>query len=1427
MPDSRTPWRSLVATSALLLVFGSVAAAGPLLIGPGPGGGPHVRVLDPVPAETASFFAFHPAFTGGVHVAVGDVTGDGIPDLIVGAGPGGGPHVRVIDGVTGADVWSFYAYDPGFSGGVFVAAGDVTGDGRDDIITGAGPGGGPHVRVFDGATGSEVGGFYAYDPGFDGGVFVAAGDVTGDGRAEIMTGAGPGGGPHVRVIDGLTLAPVHDFLAYHPGFAGGVAVAAGDVTGDGVADIMTGAGPGGGPHVRVIDGLTLAPVHDVLAYHPGFAGGVAVAAGDVTGDGIADIVTGPGPGGGPHVRVIDGLTLAPLHDFLAFHPAFLGGVFVAGTGGSTGSVGSTPTTTTLASSSDPSVFGEPVTFTATVTSTSGTPTGIVTFRAGATVLGTAFLSGGQASLTASSLTVGSHTITAEYGGNPTFAVSSGDVDQTVDQAATSVDVVSSVNPSVAGQAVTFTATVSATPPGAGTPTGTVIFSVDGVPQPPIALSGGQASLTTSALPVGNRTISAEYGGDASFLGSTAPDLGQVVTQAGTSTALTSSLNPSGVGQAVTFTATVTATPPSVGTPTGSVQFFDDGLALGAPVAVAGGQATLTTSVLAAGSHPITAVYGGGGIFLGSTSPVVDQEVVQVAVLDGFPATGNIAMTVAAPGVLVNDSAGASVSEVQGLAGNVGNPTTTDGGGTVTLNADGSFTYDPPAGVTTSDTFTYQATAGLLTSTATVTINFTDILWFVCDACTSTSKGTLLNPFTSTGAFTTANTGPAPAPQDNHKVYVRSGTYDAASDTLTLRNGQQVWGQGVAAATVITPASGANTHPAFAALTAGARPVIAPTSSNGINVLSGNSVRHLDVGDVASAATKLAGTAVGTLTVSNVSLTGTGRALNLNGGTLAVTLDGITSTGSTSTGITLQGLAGSLSVTGTTQVSNSAGTALRLDTNTATITFAGLALAPANGQPGLHATENSGTLTVAGGTIDTVNGTAVEVTRVSGTTPLAVTLTRVSTNGGANGIVLLNTSGSFTVAGDGTSGSGGTIQSTTGVNDAVAGNGVYLSAVTAVSLSHMILSNHANHAIRGFDVTGFTLANSTINGVNGTDASLDEGSVRFDGLFGSASITGTLIEGGVKDNVRILNTSDALNPLTVTSGTIGLNGTNGNDGILILAEGTANVVATVTGVTFLGARSDLFQANALGTATLSVTLQDNTFQNAHANIVSGGGGVTIAGGDATSDITVTYNVSGTTPGSQTFTGAKGNALTVNFVDGAGTATGTIQNNAIGQTGLEGSASTEGSGISVGVGGTLTHSVTIGANTILGVGTTTPADAGFAGIEALALGVSKLSLTVTGNTIDEVAGAVVAGVYLLTADTAEMCADIQDNTVDAGGAAAAVDLFGDQAGGTYGFPGFSGTTGGTALDTFLGGQNTLNGLGADTATISSVDTATVCP
>lgn len=178
-----------------------------------------------------------PGFSGQVRVASGDVTGDGVTDLVAAAGPGGGPHVKVYDGVSGTEVRSFFAYDPAFTGGVSVAVADVTRDEVADIITGAGPGGGPHVRVFDGRTLNEVWSFFAYAPGFAGGVSVAGGDMNFDGFAEIATGAGPGGGPHVVVFNGFNLAVLQSYFPLDA-TGTGVNVAMGDVNNDGRADVI-------------------------------------------------------------------------------------------------------------------------------------------------------------------------------------------------------------------------------------------------------------------------------------------------------------------------------------------------------------------------------------------------------------------------------------------------------------------------------------------------------------------------------------------------------------------------------------------------------------------------------------------------------------------------------------------------------------------------------------------------------------------------------------------------------------------------------------------------------------------------------------------------------------------------------------------------------------------------------------------------------------------------------------------------------------------------------------------------------------------------------------------------------------------------------------------------------------------------------------
>jgi hypothetical protein len=171
---------------------------------------------------------------------VGDITGDGVPDIVTGAGTGGGPHVKVFDGVTGAEVRSFFAFDQGYAGGVRVAAGDVNGDGAADLIVGADQGA-SHVRVFDGRTHAELASFFAFAPGANGGG-LAVGSY--NGFDALFVGAGVGSAPVVNVFSLSDFSLIGSHLAFEGGYMGGVNVAAGDLNGDSVfyASMLSGGG---------------------------------------------------------------------------------------------------------------------------------------------------------------------------------------------------------------------------------------------------------------------------------------------------------------------------------------------------------------------------------------------------------------------------------------------------------------------------------------------------------------------------------------------------------------------------------------------------------------------------------------------------------------------------------------------------------------------------------------------------------------------------------------------------------------------------------------------------------------------------------------------------------------------------------------------------------------------------------------------------------------------------------------------------------------------------------------------------------------------------------------------------------------------------------------------------------------------------------
>ena len=294
------------------------------------------------------------------------------------------------------------------------------------------------------------------------------------------------------------------------------------------------------------------------------------------------------------------------------------------------------TTTALTSSLNPSTLGTTVTFTAVVADpATGTPSGTVIFTIDGqaeTPSALAVVSGAdQATFSTGTLTVGPHTITAAYSGDTAFTPSSSaHLTQTVNPAplATSTSLSAATNPSTFGENATFTAIVAPTAQTASTPTGTVTFTIDGLTEPPVDLTvvngADQAEFSTATLTVGPHTISAAYSGDSTFASSAAPPLTQTVN-APTTTTLHTSINPSVLGQAVTFAATV-AGPGGAGAPLGSVSFEEGSTILKSVTLDASGQATFTTATLALGADSITAVYAGSGDYLTSSSAPLMQAV---------------------------------------------------------------------------------------------------------------------------------------------------------------------------------------------------------------------------------------------------------------------------------------------------------------------------------------------------------------------------------------------------------------------------------------------------------------------------------------------------------------------------------------------------------------------------------------------------------------------------------------------------------------------------------------------------------------------------------------------------------------------------------------------------------------------------------
>jgi len=284
-----------------------------IVTGPGEGGGPHVRIWDQTNQYLrGEFMAFEATDRNGINLAAGDVDGDGHDELVVVPGANNRALVKIYDvelgaTETGDETYSmqheWYALGEA-TVGASVATGDVDGDGEAEIIIGAGPGGGPQVQVFE-ADGTLIQSFFAFSQDLRTGVFVASGrDFSGDNKDDIVIGEGPGHGSGVRIVTSGTWATYNSFDAFAEGVTSGAHVAVGNFDNDYDVEVLVGAGDGGGPQVLAYNRDGSRSATNFFAYDEFFRGGVYVAAGQMVGGGQDEIITGPGPGGGPNVRLI-------------------------------------------------------------------------------------------------------------------------------------------------------------------------------------------------------------------------------------------------------------------------------------------------------------------------------------------------------------------------------------------------------------------------------------------------------------------------------------------------------------------------------------------------------------------------------------------------------------------------------------------------------------------------------------------------------------------------------------------------------------------------------------------------------------------------------------------------------------------------------------------------------------------------------------------------------------------------------------------------------------------------------------------------------------------------------------------------------------------------------------------------------------------
>jgi hypothetical protein len=832
---------------------------------------------------------------------------------------------------------------------------------------------------------------------------------------------------------------------------------------------------------------------------------------------------------------------------------------------------------------------------------------------------------------------------------------------------------------------------------------------------------------------------------------------------------------------------------------------------------------------------------------------------------GFNADGGGTLAVTGAGSKTVSSTGGTAvrilnTKIDGVGGAVFQSVTASGG------ANGIVLQNTTTGVFGVQGGTISGTTGAgvqLTSTAFATLNNLSVTAGTAGAAIA---GTTFGTLTVGNTTVTAGTGPALALTTGALTgtfasvggtvtgAVKGVVLAAVTDSFTVSGGTLVGGSdsavvvrgGTVAAGWSGTVSQANNFPLLAVTgthqtgTVGFTGAITATNGTGLQFNDADG-RYRFTGNVSmnggDAGIDVANGSNGEFSFSaNTNVNNpTGSAITVQNSTggLNFTYSGLfTKNNNSATGILVQNNAGgNVTFNGATKLlSTGTATAVNLASNGSTsILFAG-------GGLNITTTSGSGFSATGGGTVqvtsapNTVTSTTGTAVNIQNTTIGAgnVTFQSVSASGGANGIVLNNTgTGGFSVTGTGALASGGTIVNTTGGDGAVSGNGVYLNNARSVSLAYMNFSGHGNHAVRGLEVTGFTMDRVRITGTNGTNvAGEGEGGVYFHGLYGSASITRSYIEGGVLDNVRVVNTSGTLDRLVMNNDTIGHNGNTGSDGVFLQADVSAVFKATIQNSRFTGSRGDQTQMSARGLSNVDFVYTGNTLTNNHPAALPQNFGVAISSGGlgAGYNPTVTYNVSNNVIND---IGSTGISIGKGGV-GAGSFTGTVNGNQIGTAGVANSGSAQGSAIVVDIVGGGSHTSTITNNTIRQF--TNYGILAQSGNTTAGGGQGYMTLTIRGNNIAQPSPASASalfptsGIRVVTGtnagDTSKNCVVLggtvasEKNVVTGTGTNGGSDLrLFERFTTILGVPGYAGASNdNAAMDAFLTARNTLTTVSA---------------